>query len=400
MSIDTAIRIALAAPALIFFQLHFAQQTLASKQSSTLAERQESVAAPLESGEPEANLPHLWRKCSAAIKFETDAYDFGKVNPGREYCCEFKFRNIGEDVLRIEKITSTCGCTVPKLTKKEYGRGESGSIGVTFLSPERPGPAAEHIYVHSKRKENGPLKLTIKANVEFNIIVEPKKLNLSLKEKDAGITPIVIRSKDGRPFSVENFAATNGVITADFDPSVKAAQLILKPQVDTDKLRDCLNGIVGIKLTHPDINNVYVSYTAKPLFEISRSFLVIRNSKHGEPITRKLWVKSNYGDPVEVEYVSSSNKHTRVLRQWRGHDSIALAIEITPPVQVGRSMYFRDDLRIGIKNGDELVVRCCGFYARPLSHPHNRQTMPDVTDYNESDKHIVGGIHSTGKPGS
>jgi len=371
MRIDRVTQIALAAPALFFFQLLSAQQTLASRQSPNLAGRQESAAAPLESGEVEANLPHLWRKSSAAIKFETDAYDFGKVIPGREYNCEFKFRNVREGVLRIEKITSTCGCTVPKLTKKEYGAGESGSIGVTFLSPERPGLTAEHIYVHSNCKQDGPLKLTVKANVEFDILVEPKKLSLSLKEKNAGITPIVIRSKDGRPFSVQNFSATNGVITADFDPSVKAAQFILKPQVDTDKLRDCLNGIVSIKLTHPDSNNVYVSYTTKPLFEISRSFLILRNIKPGKPITRELWVKSNYGDPVEVEYVSSSNHHTRLLRQWRRHDSIGLAIEITPPVQVGRSMYFRDDLTIGIKNGDELVVRCCGFYMRPLSHPHN-----------------------------
>ena len=52
------------------------------------------------------------------ISFEKTVYDLGDVGPGTKNECEFRFTNTGRGLLKIGKISRTCGCTVFGLDKK------------------------------------------------------------------------------------------------------------------------------------------------------------------------------------------------------------------------------------------------------------------------------------------
>lgn len=68
----------------------------------------------------------------AEFKFEQETHDFGRIPQGTPVVYEFTFTNTGSEPLIINKVESTCGCTVPEYTKTPVKPGDKGSIKVTF----------------------------------------------------------------------------------------------------------------------------------------------------------------------------------------------------------------------------------------------------------------------------
>lgn len=66
------------------------------------------------------------------FKFEKETHDFGKIPQGTPVSHEFTFTNTGSEPLIINKIESTCGCTVPEYTKTPIKPGETGKVKITF----------------------------------------------------------------------------------------------------------------------------------------------------------------------------------------------------------------------------------------------------------------------------
>ena len=51
---------------------------------------------------------------AAIIEFESEIIDYGKIDLNSNGVRVFKFKNTGKSPLIINKIKSSCGCTVPK----------------------------------------------------------------------------------------------------------------------------------------------------------------------------------------------------------------------------------------------------------------------------------------------
>ena len=69
-------------------------------------------------------------KVEPNIFFEKTVCDLGEVGQGTKNECEFRFTNTGRGLLKIDKISRTCGCTVFGLDKKQYPPNETGVIKV------------------------------------------------------------------------------------------------------------------------------------------------------------------------------------------------------------------------------------------------------------------------------
>ena len=61
----------------------------------------------------------------SGISFEKTVFDLGDVGPGTKNECEFRFTNTGRGLLKIGKISRTCGCTVFQLDKKQYAPSQT-----------------------------------------------------------------------------------------------------------------------------------------------------------------------------------------------------------------------------------------------------------------------------------
>ena len=69
----------------------------------------------------------------AKIKFDKTTYNFGNFSEKQPVQkCTFTFTNIGDAPLIINQATASCGCTIPKYTKKPVMPGQKGTINVTY----------------------------------------------------------------------------------------------------------------------------------------------------------------------------------------------------------------------------------------------------------------------------
>ena len=101
------------------------------------------------------------------IKFDTAVFDFGTILEGEQVSYVFKFQNLGKADLLIQKVETSCGCTVPEYDKKPVKVGENGSIKVRFDSHGKDGQQYKTIKVISNCKDN-IFDLVIKGVVKQN----------------------------------------------------------------------------------------------------------------------------------------------------------------------------------------------------------------------------------------
>lgn len=68
----------------------------------------------------------------AKIEFKTETIDYGTIEKGADGVRVFEFTNTGNAPLIISKVSSTCGCTIPKKPKEPILPGKTGEIEVKY----------------------------------------------------------------------------------------------------------------------------------------------------------------------------------------------------------------------------------------------------------------------------
>ena len=87
----------------------------------------------------------------AQVEFETKMIDYGDIEFNSDGKRVFKFENIGTAPLIFNRISSSCGCTVPKRPKKPIQPGESGEIEVEY-DTKRVGIFMKAVTINSNAK--------------------------------------------------------------------------------------------------------------------------------------------------------------------------------------------------------------------------------------------------------
>ena len=298
------------------------------------------------------------------ITFESLIYDYGEIGAGTRNSCEFNFKNTGETLLRISKVDAPCGCTVPQLARREYAPGESGILRVIYRPGNSSGTATKRLYVNSNDKAKPRLGLTIKAKVVMKVEHKPERLNLLLKGENAGCPEITLKSRDNQAFAITGFKSTGDSITADFDPSVKAASFVLKPKTNMEKLRKGLKGRVEIDLTHPECKKVTIIFDTLAEFKVDPRVVHVREAKPQQPVTKKVRVFSNYSEDVEVESTSSRKGTIKVLTQEKIRNGYQFELQITPPAAESNKRVFMDVFYVKLKGAQQMQITCYGIYAK------------------------------------
>ncbi|MFP4173402.1 MAG: DUF1573 domain-containing protein [Candidatus Hydrogenedentota bacterium] len=98
---------------------------------------------------------------SAAAQLQWDTQESEHyLEPGQEQVkTAFTFQNLGDGPVTIERISSTCGCTVPELEQRRYEAGESGEIEAVFEAGRLTGRQTSRIIVRTD-DEDSPTHVT------------------------------------------------------------------------------------------------------------------------------------------------------------------------------------------------------------------------------------------------
>jgi len=88
----------------------------------------------------------------------------------------FHFTNTGDETVIIKDVRSSCGCTIPKLEKKEYAPGESGEIHAVFTFGARVGTQMKRISVETDGPGNRSYELNMVTHIPEWVELEPRIL--------------------------------------------------------------------------------------------------------------------------------------------------------------------------------------------------------------------------------
>jgi hypothetical protein len=97
------------------------------------------------------------------IWFEEYMHDYGQIEQDSDGTWTFLFKNLGKEPTVINRVRSTCGCTVPEWPREPIEPGGSGEITVKY-NTALTGTFLKSVTVYSTAA-NSPVKLQIKGKV-------------------------------------------------------------------------------------------------------------------------------------------------------------------------------------------------------------------------------------------
>lgn len=133
------------------------------------------------------------------LKLDSQIHDFGDIWDHEKVSHSFTFTNVGSETLTISDVRSTCGCTVPELSKKVYQPGETGEVVVIFNPANRSNKQHKVITVTTDSRTTPTVRMTISANVNKVLDIKPPISNLGriFKNEEKGMKIHIIGSKPG-----------------------------------------------------------------------------------------------------------------------------------------------------------------------------------------------------------
>jgi hypothetical protein len=164
-----------------------------------------------ETASPAANSP------APKIKFATNFFDFGKVTSSEKLVGAFKFKNVGNAVLRIDGPQASCDCTEAKVSPDIVEPGAEGQVTYS-IKMDHAVSGQRYIKVHSNDPQNPDLELTIQLDYTPLFETTPPKLNVVLRPgKDQTQVTFVVHRMDGKALGIDHISASQEWITAEFD---------------------------------------------------------------------------------------------------------------------------------------------------------------------------------------
>lgn len=91
--------------------------------------------------EPASNMP------LTTVEFISDNHSFGDIPEGDKVSHTFKFKNTGDNPLKIENVKPSCGCTTPDWSREDVAPGAEGFVTVEFDSKGKTGQQKKSVTV-------------------------------------------------------------------------------------------------------------------------------------------------------------------------------------------------------------------------------------------------------------
>ncbi len=277
--------------------------------------------------------------------------DYGRVRQGARVPMEIKFRNAGEGLLCVMRVTTLCGCLKARFKdakKKRYKPGEEGVIVLMLDTNNREGRIEKSVTVNSNDLEFPLKKLPMHCDISLGVVAAPTSVHFGRHPRNTpGAGILTLRSpKDDPEWKV---LGIEGTMAVPGEQKLRKYEYDVKPVADAKwrrfeltirapgigkegELRDPL----VIRTSHPDRPRLIVQsfFQVVPRIQVVPSRAMLGYVKAGTP-----------RQPVEVRLVPGVPE---------------LAIEITKVEVVAAPG--RPPLRGGFnvthgKRGDLTVVR-------------------------------------------
>jgi len=286
--------------------------------TSTLAASEQGTS-PINSQPKSSTAGTPAAKGTPKIQFETNFFDSGKTTAVETLSGTFKFKNVGDGILKVDPPQASCECTEPKVVPDTLAPGESGEVRFT-VKLDRPLNGQRMIMVHSNDPKNPDVPLTLQLDYTPLYEFSPKTLVLILPPgKDELQSHVAVIRKDGRPLGIDRITASQEWISAAFDPSSRPEDSSAQINVTVHRPAGppaSINATIQLwgnqtpqpLQSLPMSGEILGELSAKPrsLYWVIPDFGNDKSAYPEEALTRKIELKSVLGHEVELKKISST----------------------------------------------------------------------------------------------
>jgi hypothetical protein len=265
-------------------------------------------------------------KGAPKIQFDRLVYDFGKTSQVETVTGLFKFKNVGDAVLKIEAPKPSCGCTVAEVKPDSLQPGESGELPFTLHLGQVKAQFDKRIAVKSNDPQTPEVSLTIKADYTPLYDVNPLTLapKLEFGTNDAALFTTVTRT-DGKPLHLGKLVPSKPWITATVEPDTKTNQTAarLRIVVQREGTPRRFNEYVHVYVagqTNTPVSSIYVygqimgevSLTPEALYWSITDGATSGAERPEAMVTRRVSIRAANGKSFELKNPQSSVKGIKV----------------------------------------------------------------------------------------
>ena len=102
--------------------------------------------------------PVLLEQAGEFLHFDTCRLSVGTLNEkSQPKTVYFRFQNVSQQTITLNKVTTTCGCTAAGFSKKPLAPNEESIISLTFHPKNRPGTIDAEALVYTNLSDFSPV---------------------------------------------------------------------------------------------------------------------------------------------------------------------------------------------------------------------------------------------------
>jgi hypothetical protein len=199
------------------------------------------------------------------LRVESLEYDFGEVIQGDKVDHTFRFRNVGDEVLIIESVHSSCGCTAALLSSKRIAPGDTGEIKTTFDSKNFRDAIQKTITLQSNDPDNQSVQFRLKGQVREELVMVPARISFGkLAPGDRVEQRVTIKNSSPQTIQLDALRTTNPNLEVSLEETVlapgeqTALNVIARIPEDTKRL----SGYVIIETDYSRVSRLRLSVSA------------------------------------------------------------------------------------------------------------------------------------------
>jgi hypothetical protein len=153
------------------------------------------------------------------IQLTQTEYDFGTTSKVQKVEGTIAYQNLGDGVLRVTGIKSTCACTQASLEPDELNPGDAGAVIFSI----RPGPSVgdirEQIQIFSNDPHNSPVTLSLRLRIPLVFEVTPPAVQLGyVKPGSKTNLTFQVRRADGQKLRITKVVSDDPLLTTRLVP--------------------------------------------------------------------------------------------------------------------------------------------------------------------------------------
>jgi hypothetical protein len=151
------------------------------------------------------------------IELRETAQDGGTVEQGTVVKYRFPMANRGQADLELQRVETSCGCTVPRWDKV-IAPGKEGAVEAWLDTTIFRGPLAKTLTVYTNDPAHRQIKLILNATVTPLVLVTPGETALFALEDEAVTQEFTLERPSGGPMKVLEVAASQPFLKTKLTP--------------------------------------------------------------------------------------------------------------------------------------------------------------------------------------